>query len=102
MFNSNEQMIEIGLVAFRRISLMFPLVSITIVVSTSFQGMGKAHYSMIITFLRQIIILLPLASYLGSISLDTLWYSFVIAEGVGLILAVYYYQKVYKNTLQTW
>jgi len=102
MFNSNEAMVSIGMVAFKRISLMFPLVAITIVISTSFTGMGKAHYSMIITFLRQIIILLPLATYLGSISLDLLWYSFVIAEAAGLLLAIYYYRKVYKNTLQTW
>jgi len=103
MFNSTDAMLAIGMVAFKRISLMFPLVAINIVISTSFQGMGKAHYSMIVTFLRQIIILLPLASYLGhTYSLDALWYSFVIAEFVGLLLAVYYYQKVYRSTLHTW
>ena len=103
MFNSTDAMLSIGMVAFKRISLMFPLVALNIVVSTSFQGMGKAHYSMIVTFLRQIIILLPLASYLGhTYSLDALWYSFVIAEFIGLLLAVYYYQKVYRSTLYTW
>jgi hypothetical protein len=43
-----------------------------------------------------------MATYLGSISLDLLWYAFVIAETVGLLLAVFYYRNVYKNTLQTW
>lgn len=102
MFKSSEQMVDIGLVAFKRISLMFPLVAVTIVISTSFQGMGKAHYSMIVTFVRQIIVLLPLASWLGNYSLDMLWYAFFIAEAVGLVLALYYFRKVYKNTLHVW
>ncbi|MBI9015163.1 MAG: MATE family efflux transporter [Clostridiales bacterium] len=102
MFKSSQQMVDIGLIAFKRISLMFPLVAVTIVISTSFQGMGKAHYSMVVTFVRQIIVLLPLASWLGSYSLDTLWYAFLIAEAVGLVLALYYFRKVYKNTLHVW
>ncbi|MCH4887624.1 MATE family efflux transporter [Acidaminobacter sp. JC074] len=103
MFNSTPAMLSIGMVAFRRISLMFPLVAINIVISTSFQGMGKAHYSMIVTFLRQIIILLPLASFLGNTySLDALWYAFVVAEFLGLLLALYYYQSVYRQTLYKW
>jgi len=102
MFKSNQEMVDIGLIAFKRISLMFPLVAVTIVISTSFQGMGKAHYSMIVTFIRQIIVLLPLASWLGNYSLDTLWFAFLIAEAVGLVLALYYFRKVYKNTLHVW
>lgn len=103
MFDSSETMIEIGMVAFKRISLMFPFVAFTIILSTSFTGMGKAHYSMVISFLRQIIILLPLANWLGNkYSLDMLWYSFVIAEVIGLMVAIYFYQRVYRHTLYTW
>jgi len=103
MFNSSQAMIDIGLVAFKRISLMFPFVAITIVISTAFQGMGKAHYSMIVTIIRQIFILLPLASYLGNnYGIDYLWYAFLIAEIIGLGLALYYYQKVYRHTLRNW
>lgn len=103
LFNSNEDMLTIGVVAFRRISLMFPLAAVTIILSTAFQGMGKAHYSMIITFLRQIVILLPISYILGHyISLDILWYSFIIAEAFGFILALYFYKKTYQHTMQQW
>ncbi len=103
MFDSNAAMLEIGLVAFKRISLIFPFVAITIVISTAFQGMGKAHYSLIITFVRQIIVLLPLASYLGkTYGLDALWYAFIISELIGLSLALFFYQQVYRKTLYTW
>ncbi len=103
MFDSNAAMLEIGLVAFKRISLIFPFVAITIVISTAFQGMGKAHYSLIITFVRQIIVLLPLASYLGkTYGLDALWYAFIISELIGLSIALFYYQQVYRKTLYTW
>lgn len=103
IFNSSDAMMAIGIVAFKRISWMFPFVAFTIILSTSFTGMGKAHLSMIVTFLRQIIILLPLAYWLGNTySLDALWYAFVIAEIIGLFVAVYFYQRVYRNTLYTW
>lgn len=103
LFNSSDQMVAIGSVAFKRISLMFPFMAVTIIVSTAFQGMGKAHYSLIVTFLRQIVILLPLASFLGNTySLDVLWYAFLIAEVIGFVLAMYFYQNVYRKTLYTW
>lgn len=103
MFDSSETMIEIGMIAFKRISLMFPFVALTIIISTSLTGMGKAHYSMVVSFLRQIIILLPLANWLGNkYSLDALWYSFVIAEVIGLLVALFFYQRIYRNTLYTW
>lgn len=103
IFNSSDEMMTIGMMAFRRISLMFPLAAITIIMSTAFQGMGKAHYSMIITFLRQIVVLLPMASWLGKMfGLENLWYSFIIAEAAGFILALYFFRKTYHETMSSW
>lgn len=103
IFKSTDEMVTIGLVALRRISLMFPLVAINIVISTSFQGMGKAYYSLIVTIIRQILILLPLARFLGyNYGLDTMWYAFIITEVIGLIIALFFYQMVYRKTLYQW
>jgi putative MATE family efflux protein len=102
-FNASDEMLAIGMIAFRRISLMFPIVAFTIVISTGFQGMGKAHYSMIVTFLRQIIILLPLARFFGNqYGLDTVWYAFVVAEVFGLSLALYFFIKTYRKSMLRW
>ncbi|MDD2402365.1 MAG: MATE family efflux transporter [Clostridia bacterium] len=103
IFNSTQEMLDIGIVAFRRMCLMFPFAAITIILCTAFQGMGKAHYSMIVTFIRQIIILLPLSWYLGStFGLDTLWYAFLIAEIIGLIMAIYFFRLTYNNVFKNW
>lgn len=103
LFKASDEMLSIGTTAFKRISLMFPLMAITIILSTGFQGMGKAHYSLVVTFLRQIIILLPLASILGkAFGLDALWFSFVSAELVGFALALGFFSKTYRDTIMTW
>lgn len=103
LFDSSTEMMSIGMVAFRRVSLMFPFAAITIIMSTAFQGMGKAHFSMIVTFVRQIIILLPLTWLFGrEFGLDTLWYAFLIAEVIGFMLALYFFRRTYTHALRTW
>ncbi len=103
IFNSSDEMTGMGVVAFRRISLMFPFAALTIIISTAFQGMGKAHYSLIVTFFRQLIVLLPLARILGDhFGLDTLWYAFLAAELVGFILAVFFIKSIAGSTFRDW
>lgn len=103
IFDSSKEMSAIGLVAFRRISLMFPFAAITIILSTAFQGMGKAHYSMIVTFVRQLVVLLPLSWYLGNtFGLDTLWYSFLAAEVIGFIMALNFFRVTYSHAAGKW
>lgn len=103
LFNSDEQMKQMGITAFRRISLMFPITAVTIIISTAYQGMGKAHYSLIVTFFRQIIILLALAWFLGNTyGLDTLWYSYLAAEISGLLMAMFFFKSTYNHAFNVW
>lgn len=100
IFNSSDQMTSTGAIAFRRLSLIFPLAAVNIILSTSFQATGKAYLSLIITFIRQIIILLPLAWFLGqTFGLDTLWFSFIVAEVVGLIFSAIFFRSINRNLL---
>lgn len=97
-FKATEEMMQIGTIAFRTISIMFPFTAINIVLSTAFQGMGKAHFSMIISILRQLVFLLPGAIILGNLfGLDQLWLTFVISEIAGLIIALYFYRVTYSQ-----
>lgn len=103
LFNSSEEMVSIGVTAFRIISFIFPMAAISIVYSTSFQGMGKAHISMIVSIIRQLVVLLPCAFIFGKIfGLNGVWFAFVISEIAGLSVAVVSFRKVYKNQLVTW
>jgi putative MATE family efflux protein len=103
IFNSTPEMRGIGITAFRRISLMFPFASATIILNTAFQGMGKAYYSMIVTIVRMIIVLLPLAWFLGQqFGLDAIWFSFLTAELTGFIIASLFFRAEYTHSINTW
>jgi Na+-driven multidrug efflux pump len=103
LFNSTIEMTEIGVVAFRIISLGFPLAAASIMLSVSFQGMGDAYISLIVSFIRQIIVLLPVAYMLGQIAgLNAVWFGFFISEAVALVMVVYFFRRAYKTKLLSW
>jgi len=103
VFKPTAEMLEIGVKAFRTISLIYPLVGVTIILSTSMQGLGKAYYSLVISVVRQIVILLPAAYILSKQgSIDYVWYAFIIAEIVGVMVAVATFIYTYKKSVHHW
>ena len=101
IFNASEQMLEIGIPALRTISLCFLPAALGIVFSTAFQATGHGFYSMLISLLRQLIVLLPAAFLLAKISLAAVWYAFPIAEVFSLAASIILYLRLYRNTLRT-
>lgn len=69
-FNSTEEMLEIGIPMLRITSLCFIPAAIGIMYSTFFQALGYGIYSLIMSILRQMVIILPLAKLLSYISLS--------------------------------
>ena len=101
LFNNDPNLVAIGVRALRIISFSFPMASILIVGSSAFQAIGRGFLSMTLSFLRQIIILLPLA-YLFSkfTSYDNAWYAFPIAEVVTFILFIFIFKKVFSHVFK--
>lgn len=103
LFNSSPMMMSIGVHAFRTISWIFPMAGISIVLSTAFQAMGKAHLSMVVSFIRQLVVLLPTAYFFGKFfGLDAVWYSFVASEIVGLSTVLLLFRSVTQSQLSGW
>ncbi len=103
MFNPTQEMLDIGIPAFRTISLIFLTVGITIILSTAFQAFGKAYFSLLLSIIRQIIILLPAAAYLASFGkINYVWFAFIIAEIVGVISAVILFYRTYHHATKEW
>jgi putative MATE family efflux protein len=101
LFSSTAQMEAIGIECLRFISIGFVFSGIVIVLSTVFQALGKAEVSLIISFARQIIILLPLAFILSKlIGLAGIWIAFPISEAVSLVLSGYFAIKVYREKIR--
>lgn len=98
MFRSNTELVEIGTDALKTISLAFPIIGPAIMGSTTFQAMGKGVPSLLLSFLRQIILLVPLAYILSKLGdLDYIWYSFPMSEGIAAILMVVWLRKTLKK-----
>lgn len=102
IFNASDNMMAIGEPALRIISLSFPFAGYCISTSSVMQALGSAFYSMINSLTRQLIILLPSAFLLAMIfksegGLPAIWFSFLIAETVSVIMITVLYRKVYKQ-----
>jgi putative MATE family efflux protein len=88
IFSDNSEMIEIGVYALRIISIGYLFAAIGIINSTYFQALGLGNYSLLITSLRQIIIIIPLAYALSFIGLNWIWLAYPIAEVLTTIVSV--------------
>jgi putative MATE family efflux protein len=101
MFDATEEMTRLGVPALRIISLSFPVAGFCIGLGTVFQAVGYSMYSMIISLIRQIFVLIPAAWILGRMTgrVDAVWWAFLLAEGASLTFSLYFYQRVRRNVI---
>ncbi len=97
MFDASNELLKIGVPAFRYISPSFIFAGLSIIAVGVFQALGKGLLSMMLSFVRQLIFLLPLA-YLFSLSgnLDLVWLSLPISEIIACILAYISLKRIYR------
>jgi len=96
IFNASDELIEIGIPALRIISLCFMGAALGIMFSTLFQALGAGIYSLIVSALRQLVIILPVAYVLSKAGLIYVWYSFPIAEVVSFIISISLFKRLYN------
>ncbi|MCF8009028.1 MAG: MATE family efflux transporter [Halanaerobiales bacterium] len=100
LFNNDPELIRIGSIALKKISIAFPIIGPAIIISTTFQAIGKGLPSLFFSFLRQIIILLPTMYLLGIyFGLDNLWYAFPISEFISVIPAAIWLRLTFKKVI---
>ena len=100
-FDASDYMLEIGIPALRIISFHFILAGFGIVSSSFFQALGHGVLSLIISLVRQLIVLLP-AAWLLSLSgqLGLVWWSFPIAEVFSVILSILFLLYAYRKEVR--
>ena len=100
-FDASENMLKIGIPALRIISISFPFAGYCIVCSATFQALGNGVYSLITSAARQLLVILPVAYIFGQLfGLDTVWWSFPIAELVSVFLSVILIRRIFRLKLQ--
>lgn len=88
MFGGDQELMEKGEYAFRIISLCFLPAAAGILFTTLFQAVGKGFRSLMMSFARQLVLVLPIAFLLSYLlGVDYVWYAFPIAEIGSLGLA---------------
>lgn len=91
IFDVNKDISDIGVKALRRISLCFLPASVGVILTALFQAVGKGVRSLLMSVLRQLILILPIAFILSKISIDVMWFAFPIAEFGALIVAILFF-----------
>lgn len=85
-FAPSEEMFSLGVTALRILGFSSVFGGVSVMTCYALQGFSRGISSLIISALRQVIILLPLASILGkAIGINGIWWSFLISETVTVI-----------------
>ncbi len=102
LFNASPDMQLIGGAALTIIPLHLPIAAICITNSTVFQAVGKGAYCMIISFTRQLFVLVPVAWLIARLTRDmtAVWWSFPISEAVSFALSLIFMVNVYRTYIK--
>lgn len=98
LFGGSADMLAIGVPALRIISFSFLVAGICIISSSVCQALGNGVYSLLISFGRQIIVLIPAAFLLAQFGvLELVWLAWPIAEVASIILSLYFVRRARRQ-----
>ena len=104
IFDASDTMLTVGIPALRIISLSFCMAGACIALGGSFQALGKSTYSMVISFIRQLVFLIPiayvLARYGQAVGNDHLvWWCYPMAEVASLLVTLVFFRRLYRTLI---
>ncbi len=100
-FNPSADMLRAGVPALRIIGIHFFFAGFCIVSGSVFQAVGNGMYSLWVSLIRQMLVLLP-AAYLLSLTgaLRNVWFSFPIAEVASVIVSATLLYRTYLTKVK--
>ena len=102
IFNASQELLEIGIPALRIICTCFLFAALGIVTSTLFQAVGRGVYSLIVSLMRQLVVLVPVAWLLAQFTQQVgyVWWAFPIAECFSLAVSIVLFLRLYRQEIQ--
>lgn len=102
VFGLSDETARLCVLAIRIISLGFLFAGGNIALQGGFQALGCGISSLVVSLLRLLIIVLPLAKIFSMMSnaIDMIWFSFPIAELIALIVAIILLKKANHHTVE--
>lgn len=100
LFDADEAMLTMGLPALRIIAIGFCFAGISIMTNSLLQAINSAAYSVIISVVRQLVVVLPVAYALKMLfGYPAVWASMPIAEVMGAVISVLCYFVICKRKI---
>ena len=101
LFHASPEMLKIGVPALRIIGVHFLVAWFCIIAMTVFQALGKAVFSLIVSIMRQLVVLIPAAFILARLGgLNAVWWAFPIAEVMSFTISTICLVHIYKTIIK--
>ena len=98
MFNSDAELVSISVDGIRKYLSMMPLIGVSMIGSNYFQAIGKAKHAMVLSLLRQVILLVPMMLILPRIlGLNGVWFAQPIADLISFVVTAVLLVKEVKS-----
>ncbi len=96
-FSSDEEVIRIGITAFRIIGVSFiPLVA-SLTYPVLFQAVGASFKSSLLTIVRTVFLFVPLAYLFSRIGLQYFWLTYPVTDSIVAITGFFMSRRFFKN-----
>ncbi|MDI3537191.1 MAG: hypothetical protein PWP52_905 [Bacteroidales bacterium] len=98
MFNDSPELVEMGVTALKTISIGILFVGPTMISANIFQALGRGTPSLIISILRNLVVLIPTMYFLSIMfGLSAVWFAFPITELISAFISIVWLMSISKN-----
>lgn len=100
LFNASDHMLSIGVPALRIICISFLFAGYCVILGSFFQALGSSMYSLWVSVVRQLLVLVP-AAWLLSLTgnLDMVWLAWPIAEIASVVMSTIFLKRIRRTKL---
>lgn len=100
LFDANEEMMKLGIPMLRIIAAGFLISTVGCVLAGAFEALGRGIESLVISLLRQLVIIIPLSAVLAKIwGIYGVWITFPVAEILAAAVGCVLYRR-FMNRLK--
>lgn len=98
VFNASDNMLGIGTIALRMAVASLPFCAFTLICSSAFQALNHSRYTMLLSILRQVVIMLP-SAWLFALTgnLAMVWLSIPVTEVIGAAISFVLRKKLFAE-----
>lgn len=99
LFGADQTVLNSGIPALRWIAVGLIFSGLSTVLCAVFQALGAAMTSLVISLLRQVVLILPAAYLLGLVQAQLTWLSFPLAEVLTCLAALILFRRIQRKRL---